>query len=132
MNLSEVLINRPDIIADEKKLKSLFADFYAGNKSMTNRMMIAYEVGILDAILSGEEVHFCKQKLTDKIVNVYDMQENKAKEAVDEWFAIITNSVSSAYLVYLKERDEENSKQREALEREEKRLKDEEAQKQRE
>ena len=132
MNLSEVLMNRPDILADEKKLKSLFADFYAGNNSMTNRMMIAYEVGILDAILGGEEVHFCKQKLTDRIVNVYDMQESKAKEAVDEWFAIITKGVANAYLVYIKEKEAEDVKQKEALEREEKRLRDEETQKQRE
>ena len=60
MNLSEVLINRPDILADEKKLK-VYLQISMQEIIMTNRMMIAYEVGILDAILSGEEVHFLQK-----------------------------------------------------------------------
>jgi hypothetical protein len=45
VDLAQIFMSRPDILDDEKKLKSTFSDYYANDVSKINRMMRAYEVG---------------------------------------------------------------------------------------
>ncbi|MDF2872840.1 MAG: RecQ family ATP-dependent helicase [Anaerocolumna sp.] len=109
MNLSEVFLGRPDLLADENKLKSVFADFYNGEAPRINRMMKAYEIGILDTIISDEKNTFDKQKLIDKLVSQHDMVDSKAKEAIDEWYKIVTMKVVVEYRKYLTERQQKEA-----------------------
>ena len=116
MNLSDVFLGRPDLLDDEKKLKSVFADYFASDTAKINRMMKAYEVGVLDTLKKEKPEPFEKQMLIDRLVNQHDMQENKATEAVEEWFAIANKAVIKAYREYLntkKSEKEEKQKQQE-------------------
>lgn len=116
MNLSDVFLGRPDLLDDEKKLKSVFADYFASDTAKINRMMKAYEVGVLDTLKKEKPEPFEKQMLIDRLVNQHDMQENKASEAVEEWFVIANNAVIKAYREYLntkKSEKEEKQKQQE-------------------
>ena len=85
MVLTDVFLGRPDLLADGVKLKSALADFYFGDTPRINRMMKAYELGIIDVLSAGKNVDLEKQKLINQLVNLHDMQEAKAKEAVNEW-----------------------------------------------
>ena len=113
MNLSDVFLGRPDLLDDEKKLKSVFADYFASDTAKINRMMKAYEVGVLDTLKKEKPEPFEKQMLIDRLVNQHDMQENKATEAVEEWFAIANKAVIKAYREYLnKKKSEKDEKQK--------------------
>ena len=100
MKLSEVFANRPDILADVNKLKSVFADYYTGDISKINRMMKAYEVGVVDIVSKDNRGTFDRQKLVDRLVNEHDMVELKATEAIDEWYKILTLKVVEEYKKY--------------------------------
>ena len=107
MKLSDVFLSRPDVLGDENKLKSVFADYYAGDTAKINRMMKAYGIGILDTLTGGSKTLFERQMLIDKLVNQHDMMVEKATEAVDEWNKIVNNQVASAYKNYLAEHERE-------------------------
>ena len=104
MGLSDVFEKRPDLLDDEKKLKGVFADFYAGDEAKVRRMMKAYEIGVLDSLLEGKTTDFDQKKLIDKLVNLHDMQEQRATEAISEWFMLCPPRVIIAYQEYLKEK----------------------------
>lgn len=121
MKLSDIFTNRPDLLDDEKKIKSTFADYYAGDEAQIRRMMKAYEVGAFSSILEGKTDDLEKKKLIDKLVNLHDMQERKAKSAIDEWFSICTPAVISAVNKYQADKKKaEREKQRTAEARVEK------------
>ena len=101
MTLSDIFVDRPDLLDDEKKLKSIFSDFYAGNEAKIRRMIKAYEIGVLDSMVDGKTDDFEKKKLIDRLVNLHDMQEEKAIDAVKEWFKICSPEAVSAYRTYL-------------------------------
>ena len=106
MRLSDVFENRPDLLDDDKRIKGVFADFYAGDEAKVRRMMKAYEIGVLSSILDGKTNDFERKKLINRLVNLHDMQEQRAAEAVKEWFVICPPSVVSAYQKHLKEKKE--------------------------
>lgn len=111
MELSKVFINRPDILNDEKKLRSVFADFYKNDVSKVNRMMRAYEIGVLSPYLSDDtDAEMEKKKLIDLLVRLHDMQPEKAKEAVDDWDHICTKKVIEEYKKYLQITEQKNNK----------------------
>lgn len=116
MKLLEVFITRPDILADEAKLKSVFADFYGGDFPRINRMMRAYEIGVLEVFCAGKETVFMKQKLIEKLVNQYDMVESKASEAIDEWQTILSQEVVKKYNAYLNQKEQAKAEQKVAIE----------------
>lgn len=101
MTLSDIFVDRPDLLDDEKKLKSIFSDFYAGNEAKIRRMIKAYEIGVLDSMVDGKTDDFEKKKLIDRLVYLHDMQEEKAIDAVKEWFKICSPEAVSAYRTYL-------------------------------
>lgn len=115
MKLSDVFLSRPDLLGDENKLKSVFADYYAGDTAKINRMMKAYGIGILDTLTGGSKTLFERQMLIDKLVNQHDMMVEKATEAVDEWNKIVNNQVASAYNNYLAEHERERKEEQEAI-----------------
>lgn len=115
MKLSDVFLSRPDLLGDENKLKSVFADYYAGDTAKINRMMKAYGIGILDTLTGGSKTLFERQMLIDKLVNQHDMMVEKATEAVDEWNKIVNNQVASAYKNYLAEHERERKEAQEAI-----------------
>ena len=104
MELSQIFIGRPDLLDDEKKLKSTFSDYYANDIGKINRMMKAYEVGVLESLLDGKNTDLEKKKLIDRLVTIHDMQETKATEAVDEWLSICNKKVIAEYKKYLDEK----------------------------
>ena len=104
MKLSDILLNRPDLLDKKSILKGVFSDFYAGDEAHVNRMIKAYESGVFAALLDGKSSDFERKKLIDRLVNLHDMQEQKAADAVNEWFAICPPQVISAYQKYLKEK----------------------------
>ena len=97
MDLSQIFISRPDLLDDEKKLKSAFSDFYANDIGRINRMMKAYEVGVLEALVNGKDSDLEKKKLIDRLVTLHDMQETKAAEAINEWVKICNKKVIAEY-----------------------------------
>ena len=97
MDLSQIFISRPDLLDDEKKLKSAFSDFYANDIGRINRMMKAYEVGVLETLVNGKDSDLEKKKLIDRLVTLYDMQEAKATEAINEWVKICSKKVIAEY-----------------------------------
>lgn len=117
MELSDIFVNRPDLMDDEKKLKSAFSDFYAGNEAKIRRMMRAYEIGILTSLLDGKTDDFEKKKLIDRLVNLHDMQEEKAMAAVREWYKICSPQVISAYRTYLADKKTQEAVQQEEIKR---------------
>ena len=52
MELTDILVKRPDILDDKKKLEGIFSDVYNGDKAMVRRMTTTYEVGVLTSIIS--------------------------------------------------------------------------------
>ena len=77
LELFDIFVNRPDLLDDEKKLKSTFSDFYAGNEAKIRRMMKAYEIGVLTSLVDGKTDDFEKKRLIDRLVNLHDMREEK-------------------------------------------------------
>lgn len=110
MELTDILVKRPDILDDKKKLEGIFSDVYNGDKAMVRRMTTTYEVGVLTSITKGLTGEFEKKKIIDKLVNLYDMQEDKAKFAVDEWYRICSPKLINAYKKYLASKQEEERK----------------------
>ena len=101
MDLSKVFINRPDLLDDEKKIKNALSDFYGSDISKINRMIKAYEIGIIGSIKRASNSDIEKKKLVSKLVSLHDMQEEKAKDAVNEWWKICTKKVLQEYEKYL-------------------------------
>ena len=101
LELFDIFVNRPDLLDDEKKLKSTFSDFYAGNEAKIRRMMKAYEIGALTSLVDGKTDDFEKKRLIDRLVNLHDMREEKATDAINEWLKICSPKVLSAYRSYL-------------------------------
>ena len=101
MSLTNVFVGRPDLLADEKKLKSVLDDYYSGDKPKINRMMKAYELGIIDALSSDNDINLEKNKIINLLVDLHDMQEAKAIDAVSEWSVVCSGDVISAYKSYL-------------------------------
>jgi superfamily II DNA helicase RecQ len=108
-------MSRPDILDDEKKLKSTFSDFYANDVSRINRMMRAYEVGVIDALISGRDFDLERKKLIDRMVTLYDMQEVKAENAIAEWIKICPKNVVSEYKKYLSDKERKETERKEAV-----------------
>lgn len=113
MDLSQIFISRPDLLDDEKKLKSAFSDFYANDIGRINRMMKAYEVGVLEALVSGKDSDLEKKKLIDRLVTLHDMQETKAAEAINEWVKICNKKVIAEYKKFLSEKKQKETEQKE-------------------
>jgi superfamily II DNA or RNA helicase len=130
VKLNQVFENCPDLLSDESKLKSVFADFYGSDISKINRMMKAYEIGVLDALVDGKDFEFDKNNLISRLVNLHDMQTTKATEAINEWCVICSKSVISAYKKYVHDKQEELVKQEIIAKQEEAKLKAQEARKQ--
>lgn len=107
MDLSQIFISRPDLLDDEKKLKSAFSDFYANDIGRINRMIKAYEVGVLEALVNGKDSDLEKKKLIDRLVTLHDMQETKAVEAINEWVKICSKKVIVEYKKYLDEKKQQ-------------------------
>lgn len=114
MELKEVFEKRPDILDSDKKIKSVLADFYAGDTAKINRMMKAYEVGVVASLLSGKDATFEKQKLVDLLVTQHDMVDVRAKEAIDEWYVIVSKKALSEYKKYQKAKTDSVKKEKEA------------------
>lgn len=113
MELSQIFIVRPDLLDDEKKLKSTFSDFYANDISKINRMMKAYEVGVLEALGSDRNSDLERTKLLERLVTLHDMQESKATEAIEEWVKIYNKKVIAEYKKYLGEKKQKETKLKE-------------------
>ena len=112
MKLSDVFLNRPELLSDQKKLRSVFADYYENDTVTINRMLKAYEIGILDTLQKEDQNPFEKQILIDKLVSQHDMMQDKADEAIEEWYAIANASVINAYKSYIfKKKQEEIEEQ---------------------
>ena len=108
MKINEVLENMPNLLESEKKMNSLFSDFYTNDKARINRMMLAYKEGIFQSILNEKNTEFDKNSIINRMVSFHDMREDKAKEAVNDWYLIIDNKVISAYKKYQKEKELKN------------------------
>ena len=121
MDLSQIFISRPDLLDDEKKLKSVFSDFYANDIGRINRMMKAYEVGVLDVLVNGKDFDLERKKLIERLVTLHDMQETRAAEAINEWVKICSKKVIAEYKKFLSE------KKRKEIERKEEKAKKEQA-----
>ena len=113
MDLSQIFISRPDLLDDEKKLKSVLSDFYANDISRINRMMKAYEVGVLEALVNGKDSDLERKKLIDRLVTLHDMQETKAAEAINEWVKICSKKVIAEYKKFLSEKKQKETEQKE-------------------
>lgn len=112
MKLSDVFLNHPELLSDQKKLRSVFADYYENDTATINRMLKAYEIGILDTLQKEDQSPFEKQILIDKLVSQHDMMQDKADEAIEEWYAIANASVINAYKNYIfKKKQEEIAEQ---------------------
>ncbi len=111
MELSEIFVDHPDLLDDEKKLKSAFSDFYAGDEAKIGRMMKGYEIGVLTSLANGKTDDFEKKRLIDRLVDKHDMREEKAVDAITEWFTICPPKVISAYLTYLADKKKKGSEQ---------------------
>ena len=85
MKINEVLENMPNLLESEKKMNSLFSDFYTNDKARINRMMLAYKEGIFQSILNEKNTEFDKNSIINRMVSFHDMREDKAKEAVNDW-----------------------------------------------
>ncbi len=101
MSLSDVFLGRPDLLADENKLKSVLADHYSGDTPKINRMMKAYEMGVVTALTNGNDIDLEKKKIINRMVDLHDMQESKAADAVSEWSSVCTTKVIAAYKAFL-------------------------------
>ena len=109
MDLSQIFISRPDLLDDEKKLKSAFSDFYANDIGRINRMMKAFEVGVLEALVNGKDSDLERKKLIDRLVTLHDMQETKAAEAINEWVKICNKKVISEYKIFLSDKKQKET-----------------------
>lgn len=118
MSLSQIFTARPDILDDEKKLKSTFSDFYSNDISKINRMMKAYEIGVLDALINNKDSDLEKQKLINRLVTLHDMQQAKATEAVDEWFMICEKKVIVEYQKYLSDKKQRENEKKKTITKE--------------
>ena len=115
MKLSDIFLSRPDLLGDENKLKSVFADYYTGDTAKINRMMKAYEIGILDTLIGDRKTLFERQILIDKLVNQHDMVEEKATDAIEEWNRIVNSQVALAYNNYLAAKEKERKEQQDEI-----------------
>lgn len=113
MDLSQIFISRPDLLDDEKKLKSAFSDFYANDIGRINRTMKAYDVGVFEALVNGKDSDLEKKKLINRLVTLHDMQEMKAAEAINEWVKICSKKVIAEYKKFLSEKKQKEIEQKE-------------------
>ena len=105
LNLSEIFIEHPFVLVDKDKLKNVLADFYMGDTARVNRMMRAYEIGVISMLSMQTDIEIEKKKIISSMVMIHDMQEEKAREAVDEWERICTKEVISKYIDFIQEKD---------------------------
>lgn len=97
MSLTDIFLVRPDLLTNEKKLKGALNDYYSGDIPKINRMMRAFELGIVEALSGEKDVDFKKKTIINQLVSLYDMQEDKAKDAVSEWSKICSSKVIIKY-----------------------------------
>jgi superfamily II DNA helicase RecQ len=101
MDLSKIFMGCPGILDNEKRLRNVLLDYYANDVSKVNRMMRAYEVGVLKVFSGRGDLELEKKKLADRMVSLHDMQEAKAEEAIAEWEKICTKDTAVKYRKYL-------------------------------
>ncbi len=112
MDLSDILKTHPDLLSDGKKIKSVLADYYSGDVPRINRMMKAYELGIIDSLASNNSIELEKKKIVNQLIDLHDMQEKKAIEAVDEWSQLCSSDVLKSYIDF---QTQENKKKEELI-----------------
>lgn len=100
MNLVKHFINLPDLLEDEIKLKRILTDCFSGDKSKVNRMMAAHELGIVKMLMNNTFSEFERKKLINQLVDVYNMQMEKADDTIEEWKKIFSNDLIYAYSKY--------------------------------
>lgn len=105
MDLKKILRQRPEILSDSIKIKSLLGDEYNGDTAKVNRMMKAYDRGIVERLLQGSDNSLTRGLLVSQLVTEEDMIKEKAEWAVDAWFAILDNAVLTSYRKYCAEQD---------------------------
>lgn len=94
---------------DRIKIKSLLGDSVEGDNAKVNRLMKAYDMGIVDSMLIGRGDALQKSNLVNKLVSQQDMIQERAQWAIDTWFDMLDRQVLSAYKKHL----EEEAKKRE-------------------
>lgn len=112
MELKKILLDRPEILSDKVKIKGLLSDTFEGDEAKVNRMMKAYEIGIVEALLSGSGDDLQKSTLVNKLINRHDMISDKAEWSIRTWFSILDKKVLAKYKKYL---DEEKKKKPEVI-----------------
>lgn len=105
LDIKKILIDRPEILADKIKIRSLLGDSVEGDSAIVNRLMKVYEIGILDAFLEGKTDTLQKSNMVNKLIHQQDMIEERARWAVDTWFSILSPHVLESYRSYLKEKE---------------------------
>ena len=101
MELNKLFLNHPEMLDDRKKLKGVFADFYFNKNSVVNRMMIAYEAGIVQILLLDFDLQYKKNVLLTKLIDEYSMKETVAQNTIDQWCEICDEKVIKEYKRYL-------------------------------
>lgn len=109
MDVKKILRSRPEILANRIRIRSLLADSLDGDSVKVNRLMKAYDIGVVDALISGSGDSLHKSQLVGKLVSQQDMIQDRAQWAIDSWFDILDCQVLAAYKKYL---DEEAKKQK--------------------
>ena len=110
MELADYFINNPKVLDDENDLKAIFADYYKGDELKIRIMMTAYASGILLALVNQKTSDFDRDNQINVLVNQWGMQQEKAKEAINEWYRICPGTVVDAYKAYLEKKGNQGKK----------------------
>lgn len=97
MTFEEMFVKQPDILDDENRLKNVISDCFPNDRAKINRMMKAYEMNIVEKIMNLDFSAMDKSRIVQQLVDLHDMQQTKAEEAIDDWVELCTTSVILAY-----------------------------------
>ena len=90
INLDEIISKNPNLIHDREKLKTTLLDSYPAkeDRPQINLLLVIYDLGIIDELENTpiiQDYALFQNRMTQKAVNEYFIDNGKASEAVAQW-----------------------------------------------
>ena len=105
MNLEQYFIMHPGILDDADKVRRLLLDNYSGDVSKVNRMMAAYDSGITRELIKESFSELDRNRIIYQLVDVYNMNNDKASDAIEEWCQLFSKNLIDSYFVFKSEKN---------------------------
>ena len=95
--ISKLLLDHPEALKNRQLLKSLLLDYFPQKKLIVNSLLMAFDEGIIDEIVSyNSEIDLlAEQRMQRMLVNNYGISADLSNSIISTWIKAINQSIKN-------------------------------------